>query len=148
MKLFLRMRKSSLLLLISFLALLSSCKVKKVKDITRTDSVAHVARNEVSAVNMVMLDTSQIVTENKTYIELLNDSGKVVQRIFSYEIKHEKKAIKQEVKTKTDILEKTSVKLKKVAKAKDKTSMPLWGFGLVLVLVAVGWIWLGLRKRG
>lgn len=129
------------------LALLSSCKVKKVKDITKVDSVAHVARNEVSAVNMVLLDTSQIVTENKTYIEVLNDSGKVVQRIFSYEIKHEKKAIKQEVKTKTEIKSVETVKVKKVAKAKDKTSMPLWGFGLVLVLVAVGWIWLGLRKN-
>ncbi len=83
-----------------FLAILSACKVSKVKDVTKIDSVAHVARNEVTAVNMVLIDTSSIVTENKTYIEVLNDSGKVVQRIFSYEIKREKKAIKQEVKPK------------------------------------------------
>lgn len=128
-----------------FLALLSSCKVRKVKDVTKIDSVSHVARNEVQTVNMVLLDTSQIVTENKTYTEILNDSGKVVQRIFSYEIKHEKKAIKQEIKSKTDISEKTSVKVSKVAKKKDKDTMSYWG--LVLVLVAVGWIWFSLRKK-
>jgi viroplasmin and RNaseH domain-containing protein len=132
------------LLFLFFLVVLSACKVRKVKDVTKIDSVAHVARNESTAVNMVLLDTSQIVTENKTYIEVLNDSGKVVQRIFSYEIKHEKKAIKQEVKTLTDISEKTSVKVSKVAKKKDKDTMSYWG--LVLVLVAVGWIWFTLRK--
>lgn len=127
------------------LALLSSCKVKKVKDISKVDSVAHVARNEVTAVNMVLIDTSQIITENKTYTEILNDSGKVVKRIFSYEIKHEKKSIKQEVKTKTETKEVASVKVSKVAKKKNKDTMSYWG--VLLVLVAVGWIWWGLRKR-
>lgn len=127
-----------------FLAIISACNVRKVKDVTKIDSVSHVARNEVTAVNMVLLDTSKIVTENKTYIEILNDSGKVVQRIFSYEIKHEKKAIKQEVKSKTETKEVASVKVSKVAKKKDKTSMSYWG--AVIVVVAVGWIWVTMRK--
>jgi hypothetical protein len=139
------MRKSSLLLLISILCLLSACKVRKVKDVTKIDSVSHVKRNEVTEVNILLLDTTRIVTENKTYIEVLNDSGRVVQRIFNYEIKHEKKAITQELKKISQKKEVALVKISKVAKNKDKTSMPYWG--ALFILIAVIWIYFSNFKK-
>jgi hypothetical protein len=139
------MRKSSLLLLISILCLLSACKVRKVKDVTKIDSVSHVKRNEVTEVNILLLDTTRIVTENKTYIEVLNDSGRVVQRIFNYEIKHEKKAITQELKKISQKKEVALLKISKLDKNKDKTSMPYWG--ALFILIAVIWIYFSNFKK-
>jgi len=96
----------------------------------------------------VLIDTSRIVTENRTVVEFLNDSGKVVKRIFSYEIKSEKKAISEttqikEVK-KSEVKVKDKVKVSKVDKAKDKSSMLSIGF--VLVALACAWIWFTYKK--
>ena len=142
----------SLFYSLAFLAFLSSCNVRKVKDTTKVDSVAIIQRNEVTEVNsntaMVLIDTSRIITESRTVEEFLNDSGKVVKRIFSYEIKSERKAISEttqikEVK-KSEVKVKDKVKVSKVDKAKDKSSM--FSIGFVLVVLACAWIWFTYKK--
>jgi len=126
--------------------------VRKLKDTTKVDSVATTHRNEVTEVNsntaMVLIDTSRVITEKITAVEFLNDSGKVVKRIFSYEIKSEKKAISEttqikEVK-KSEVKANNKVKVSKVEKVKDKSSM--FSIGFVLIVLACAWIWFTYKK--
>lgn len=126
--------------------------MRKAKDTTKVDSVAITQRNEVTEVNsntsMVLIDTSRIITENRTVEEFLNDSGKVVKRIFSYEIKSERKSVSETIQIKevkkSEIEVKDKVKVSKVDKVKNKSSM--FSIGFVLVALACVWIWFTYKK--
>ena len=156
------MRKSSLLLLISLLILIA-CGTRKVstdKSIAETKIVKQSEANEATEVKSVSntvianLDTSKIVSENKTVIEVFNSDGSLAERITSIS-----KSIESNYKridlVKKDSTASTQIKPSKenlqveskVTKKTKETSANRLGFawfGGLLVLVVVGY-W-GVKK--
>ena len=156
------MRKSSLLLLISLL-ILSACSTRMVatdKSIEQTKIVQHSESNEAAStqINSVSaiasLDTSKVVSENKTVIEVFNSDGSLSQRITSISksiesnykridlVKKDSTASAQ-IKTSKEVLQSDS----KVTNKTKETSASRLGFawfGVLLVVVVVGY-W-GVKK--
>jgi cobalamin biosynthesis Mg chelatase CobN len=156
------MRKSSLLLLISLL-ILSACGTRKVstdKSIEQTKIVKQVEANEATStqINSVSaiasLDTSKVVSENKTIIEVFNSDGSLAERITSIsksiesnykriDIVKKDSTASAQIKTSKEVLQVDS----KVTKKTKETSANRLGFawfGLLLVVVVVGY-W-GVRR--
>jgi cobalamin biosynthesis Mg chelatase CobN len=151
------MRKSSLLLLISLL-ILTACSTRKVatdKSIEQTKIVKQSEANEATSTQSVSntlvanLDTSKIVSENKTVIEVFNSDGTLAERITSIS-----KSIESNYKridlVKKDSTASTQIKTSKetlqvdnkVTKKTKETSANRLGFawfGLLLVVVVVGY---------
>jgi hypothetical protein len=151
------MRKSSLLLLISLL-ILSACGTRKVstdKSIEETKIVQQSEASEATStqINSITvsnsLDTSKIVSENKTVIEVFNSDGSLAERITSISksiesnykridlVKKDSTASTQ-IKTSKELLQSDS----KVTKKTKETSANRLGFawfGGLLVLVVVGY---------
>jgi uncharacterized lipoprotein YmbA len=151
------MRKSSLLLLISLL-ILAACGTRKVatdKSIEQTKIVKQSEASEATSTQtgsvsvIANLDTSKIVSENKTVIEVFNSDGTLAERITSISksiesnykridlVKKDSTASAQ-IKTSKENLQVQS----KVTKKTKETSANRLGFawfGGVLVLVVVGY---------
>jgi hypothetical protein len=151
------------LFIFSALLILSACgtrKVKTDKSIEQTKIVQHIEANEATEVKSVSntvsnsLDTSKVVSENKTIIEVFNSDGSLAERITSFSktiesnykridlVKKDSTASAQ-IKTSKEVLQSDS----KVTKKTKETSAQRLGFawfGLALILVVVGY-W-GVKK--
>ena len=151
------------LFIFSALLILSACgtrKVKTDKSIEQTKIVQHIEANEATQVKSVSntvsnsLDTSKVVSENKTIIEVFNSDGSLAERITSFSktiesnykridlVKKDSTASAQ-IKTSKEVLQSDS----KVTKKTKETSAQRLGFawfGLALILVVVGY-W-GVKK--
>jgi hypothetical protein len=150
-------------LFIFSLLILSACgtrKVKTDKSIEQTKIVQHIEASEATQVKSVSntvsnsLDTSKVVSENKTIIEVFNSDGSLAERItsFSKKIESNYKRIdlvkkdstaSAQIKTSKEVLQSDS----KVTKKTKETSAQRLGFawfGLALILVVVGY-W-GIKK--
>jgi hypothetical protein len=150
-------------LFIFSLLILTACGTRKVstdKSIEQTKIVQHIEANEATEVKSVSntvsnsLDTSKVVSENKTIIEVFNSDGSLAERITSFSktiesnykridlVKKDSTASSQ-IKTSKEVLKSDS----KVTKKTKETSAQRLGFawlGLALILVVVGY-W-GVRK--
>jgi hypothetical protein len=146
------------LFIFSALLILSACSTRKVatdKSIEQTKIVKQSEANEatstqINSVSVIAsLDTSKIVSENKTIIEVFNSDGSLSQRITSISksiesnykrinlLKKDSTASTQ-IKTSKETLQVDS----KVTKKTKETSANKLGFawfGLFLVLVVVGY---------
>jgi hypothetical protein len=151
------MRKSSLLLLISLL-ILTACGTRKVKTdksieqtkIVKQSEANEAASTQINSVSVIAsLDTSKIVSENKTIIEVFNSDGTLAERITSISksiesnyklidlVKKDSTASTQ-IKTSKEVLQVDS----KVTNKTKETSANRLGFawfGGLLVLVVVGY---------
>lgn len=145
-------------LFIFSLLILTACgtrKVKTDKSIEQTKIVQHIEANEATEVKSVSntvsnsLDTSKVVSENKTIIEVFNSDGSLAERITSFSktiesnykridlVKKDSTASAQ-IKTSKEVLQSDS----KVTKKTKETSAQRLGFawfGLALILVVVGY---------
>jgi uncharacterized membrane protein len=148
------------LFIFSALLILTACGTRKVstdKSIEQTKIVKQSEANEATEVKSVSntvsnsLDTSKIVSENKTIIEVFNSDGTLAERITSISksiesnykridlVKKDSTASTQ-IKTSKEVLQSDS----KVTKKTKETSANRLGFawfGLLLVVVVVGY-WL------
>ena len=146
------------LFIFSALLILTACGTRKVatdKSIEQTKIVKQSEANEatstqINSVSVIAsLDTSKIVSENKTIIEVFNSDGSLSQRITSISksiesnykrinlLKKDSTASTQ-IKTSKETLQVDS----KVTKKTKETSANKLGFawfGLFLVLVVVGY---------
>ena len=147
-------------LFIFSLLILTACGTRKVstdKSIEQTKIVKQSEANEATEVKSVSntvsnsLDTSKVVSENKTIIEVFNSDGTLAERITSISksiesnykridlVKKDSTASTQ-IKTSKEVLQSDS----KVTKKTKETSANRLGFawfGLLLVVVVVGY-WL------
>ena len=145
-------------LFIFSLLILTACGTRKVatdKSIAETKIVKQSEANEATEVKSVSntvsnsLDTSKVVSENKTVIEVFNSDGTLAERITSISksiesnykridlVKKDSTASAQ-IKTSKEVLQVDS----KVTKKTKETSANRLGFawfGGVLVLVVVGY---------
>jgi cobalamin biosynthesis Mg chelatase CobN len=145
-------------LFIFSLLILSACGTRKVstdKSIEQTKIVQQSEASEATEVKSVSntvfnsLDTSKIVSENKTIIEVFNSDGTLAERITSISksiesnykridlVKKDSTASTQ-IKTSKEVLQSES----KVTKKTKETSANRLGFawfGLLLVVVVVGY---------
>ena len=148
------------LFIFSALLILSACGTRKVatdKSIEQTKIVKQSEANEATEVKSVSntvsnsLDTSKIVSENKTIIEVFNSDGTLAERITSISksiesnykridlVKKDSTASTQ-IKTSKEVLQSDS----KVTKKTKETSANRLGFawfGVLLVVAVVGY-WL------
>lgn len=146
------------LFIFSALLILSACGTRKVstdKSIEQTKIVQQSEANEatstqINSVSVIAsLDTSKVVSENKTVIEVFNSDGSLAERITSISksiesnykridlVKKDSTASKQ-IKTSKEVLQSDS----KVTKKTKETSASRLGFawfGLLLVVVVVGY---------
>jgi len=150
-------------LFIFSLLILTACGTRKVstdKSIEQTKIVQQIEANEATSTQsnsvsvIASLDTSKVVSENKTIIEVFNSDGSLAERItsFSKTIESNYKRIdlvkkdsiaSSQIKTSKEVLQSDS----KVTKKTKETSAHRLGFawfGLALILVVVGY-W-GVRK--
>ena len=145
-------------LFIFSLLILTACGTRKVstdKSIAETKIVKQSEANEAAStqINSVSvsssLDTSKIVSENKTIIEVFNSDGSLAERITSISksiesnykridlVKKDSTASAQ-IKTSKEVLQSDS----KVTKKTKETSAQRLGFawfGVLLVVVVVGY---------
>ena len=145
-------------LFIFSLLILTACSTRKVatdKSIEQTKIVKQSEASEATEVKSVSntvsnsLDTSKIVSENKTIIEVFNSDGTLAERITSISksiesnykridlVKKDSTASTQ-IKTSKEVLQSDS----KVTKKTKETSANRLGFawfGLLLVVVVVGY---------
>jgi uncharacterized membrane protein len=145
-------------LFIFSLLILTACSTRKVatdKSIEQTKIVKQSEANEATEVKSVSntvsnsLDTSKVVSENKTIIEVFNSDGTLAERITSISksiesnykridlVKKDSTASTQ-IKTSKEVLQSES----KVTKKTKETSANRLGFawfGLLLVVVVVGY---------
>ena len=145
-------------LFIFSLLILTACGTRKVatdKSIEQTKIVKQSEASEAAEVKSVSntvsnsLDTSKVVSENKTIIEVFNSDGTLAERITSISksiesnykridlVKKDSTASTQ-IKTSKDVLQSDS----KVTKKTKETSANRLGFawfGLLLVVVVVGY---------
>jgi hypothetical protein len=150
-------------LFIFSLLILTACGTRKVstdKSIEQTKIVQQIEANEATSTQsnsvsvIASLDTSKVVSENKTIIEVFNSDGSLAERITSFSktiesnykridlVKKDSTASAQ-IKTSKEVLQSDS----KVTKKTKETSAQRLGFawfGLALILVVVGY-W-GVRK--
>jgi hypothetical protein len=150
-------------LFIFSLLILTACGTRKVstdKSIEQTKIVQQIEANEATSTQsnsvsvIASLDTSKVVSENKTIIEVFNSDGSLAERITSFSktiesnykridlVKKDSTASTQ-IKTSKEVLQSES----KVTKKTKETSAQRLGFawfGLALILVVVGY-W-GVRK--
>jgi uncharacterized membrane protein len=145
-------------LFIFSLLIISACGTRKVatdKSIEQTKIVQQSEASEATEVKSVSntvsnsLDTSKIVSENKTIIEVFNSDGTLAERItsISKSIEYNYKRIdlvkkdstaSVQIKTSKEVLQSDS----KVTKKTKETSANRLGFawfGLLLVVVVVGY---------
>jgi len=150
-------------LFIFSLLILTACGTRKVstdKSIEQTKIVQQIEANEATSTQsnsvsvIASLDTSKVVSENKTIIEVFNSDGSLAKRItsFSKTIESNYKRIdlvkkdsiaSTQIKTSKEVLQSDS----KVTKKTKETSAQRLGFawfGLALILVVVGY-W-GVKK--
>jgi hypothetical protein len=152
------------LFIFSALLIITACGTRKVstdKSIEQTKIVKQVEANEAAEIKLVSnsvsnsLDTSKVVSENKTIIEVFNSDGSLAERITSISksielnykridlVKKDSTASTQ-IKTSKEVLQSDS----KVTKKTKETSANRLGFawfGLFLVVAVVGY-W-GLKGR-
>ena len=152
------------LFIFSALLIITACGTRKVstdKSIEQTKIVKQVEANEAAEIKSVSnsvsnsLDTSKVVSENKTIIEVFNSDGSLAERITSISksielnykridlVKKDSTASTQ-IKTSKEVLQSDS----KVTKKTKETSANRLGFawfGLFLVVAVVGY-W-GLKGR-
>ena len=145
-------------LFIFSLLILTACSTRKVstdKSIEQTKIVKQLEANEATSMQtgsvsvLNSLDTSKVVSENKTVIEVFNSDGSLAERITSISksiesnykridlVKKDRTASAQ-IKTSKETLQVES----KVTKKTKETSAQRLGFawfGLFLVLVVVGY---------
>jgi hypothetical protein len=150
-------------LFIFSLLILTACGTRKVstdKSIEQTKIVQQIEANEATSTQsnsvsvIASLDTSKVVSENKTIIEVFNSDGSLAERITSFSktiesnykridlVKKDSTASTQ-IKTSKEVLQSDS----KVTKKTKETSAQRLGFawfGLALILVVVGY-W-GVKK--
>jgi uncharacterized membrane protein len=147
-------------LFIFSLLILTACGTRKVatdKSIEQTKIVKQSEASEATEVKSVSntvsnsLDTSKIVSENKTIIEVFNSDGTLAERITSIsksiesnykriDIVKKDSTASTQIKTSKEVLQSES----KVTKKTKETSANRLGFawfGLLLVVVVVGY-WL------
>lgn len=152
------MRKSSLLLLISLLAILSACSTRKVstnKSIAETKIFQQSEAKEVTDIKsgtislVASLDTSKVVSENKTVIEVFNSDGSLAERITSisksiesnykrFDLVQKDSTASTQIKTSKDVIKVDS----KVTNKTKQTSASRLGFAwlcLFLGVVGVGY---------
>jgi cobalamin biosynthesis Mg chelatase CobN len=146
------------LFIFSALLILTACGTRKVatdKSIEQTKIVKQSEANEATEVKSVTntvsnsLDTSKVVSENKTIIEVFNSDGSLAERITSISksiesnykridlVKKDSTASTQ-IKTSKEVLQSDS----KVTKKTKETSANRLGFawfGVLLVVVVVGY---------
>ena len=146
------------LFIFSALLILTACGTRKVatdKSIEQTKIVQQSEASEATEVKSVSntvsnsLDTSKIVSENKTIIEVFNSDGTLAERItsISKSIEYNYKRIdlvkkdstaSVQIKTSKEVLQSDS----KVTKKTKETSANRLGFawfGVLLVVVVVGY---------
>ena len=145
-------------LFIFSLLILTACGTRKVstdKSIEQTKIVQQSEANEATETQLVTntvsnsLDTSKVVSENKTIIEVFNSDGSLAERITSISksiesnykridiVKKDSTASKQ-IKTSKEVLQSDS-KVTKKTKETSASRLGLAWFGLLLVLVVVGY---------
>jgi hypothetical protein len=146
------------LFIFSALLILTACGTRKVltdKSIEQTKIVQQSEANEATSIQtgsvsvLNSLDTSKVVSENKTVIEVFNSDGSLAERITSISksiesnykridlVKKDSTASTQ-IKTSKEVLQSDS----KVTKKTKETSAQRLGFawfGLLLVVVVVGY---------
>ena len=146
------------LFIFSALLILTACGTRKVstdKSIAETKIVQQSEANEATStqINSVSaiasLDTSKVVSENKTIIEVFNSDGSLSQRITSISksiesnykridlVKKDSTASAQ-IKTSKEVLQVDS-KVTKKTKENSASRLGFAWFGLLLVLVVVGY---------
>lgn len=138
------------------LTILSSCGVRKVainKSITEIKETAVQTLKQSDTATVIskqvdnIIDTSKIINENKTVIELFNDSGKLVQRVTSYSKEQKHNYIAKYI-AKTDstflsahseLKDSSVVSIKKIDKVKQSEAYRpnFLIFGLLLVVVGI-----------
>jgi cobalamin biosynthesis Mg chelatase CobN len=147
------------------LLILTACGTRKVatdKSIEQTKIVKQSEDNEatstqINSVSVIAnLDTSKVVSENKTIIEVFNSDGSLSQRITSIsksiesnykriDIVKKDSTASMQIKTSKEVLQSDS----KVTKKTKETSANRLGFawfGILLVVVVVGY-W-GVKNSG
>jgi uncharacterized membrane protein len=147
-------------LFIFSLLILSACGTRKVstdKSIEQTKIVKHSEASEATDVKSVSntvsnsLDTSKIVSENKTIIEVFNSDGTLAERITSIsksiesnykriDIVKKDSTASTQIKTSKEVLQVDSKVTKKTKETSANRLSFAW-FGLLLVVVVVGYWW-------
>lgn len=133
--------------------ILSSCSVKKFKtiDIAKEDKIVQQSEaiEAISESKAVVIDSTKEESQNKTIVEVFNESGVLIKRITKQSSKATQKAIKSVVIAKDSISKKTklkvNVKSKNKASVKKVESNSIY-LNLILCLVVAG-AWYYVKRR-